>query len=126
MRKSYLVKLSSLFKSPYKSLQAVEVSIQSMGFYYRRYGDHGLKDEIILIRNVTTRYVQFVLYNLNFINFYKVSIYCQIEELLCHCCSVKAFSNKRILARCDTLYDIKTDDPAPTSSVSSVIFMSSR
>lgn len=73
MRKSYLVKWSPLFKSSYKSLQAAEVSNRRMSFYYRRYGDNGLK--IILIRNATTQYVQFVLYNLNFIHFYKVSIY---------------------------------------------------
>lgn len=125
MRKSHLVKLSSLFKSPYKSLRAVEVSSHSMSFYCRRQGDNRLKDEIILISSVTTRYVRFALYNLKFINFYKVSIYCQAQELLCHCCSVKAFSNKRILAGCDTLYDIKIDGPTPTSCVSSVTFLSS-
>ena len=96
MRKSYLVKLSSLFKSPYKSLQAVEVSSHGTSFYYIRCGGNELKDKIILIRNATTLYVQFVFYSLNFINFYKVSLYCQAQELLCHCCSVKAFSNKRI------------------------------
>ena len=45
----------------------------------------------ILIRNATTGCVWFVFYNLNFINFYKVSLYCQAWELLCHCCSDKAF-----------------------------------
>lgn len=105
MRKSHLVKLSSLSKSPYKSLQAVEVSSHGVSFHNRRYGDNRLKEEIILISSVTPRYVQFALYNLNFINFYKVSIYCQAQELLCHCCSVNASSNKRILAGCDILYD---------------------
>lgn len=125
MRKSHLIKLSSLFKSPYKSLQAVEVSSHSVSFYNRRYRDNRLKDEIILTSSVIPQYVQFALYNLNFINFYKVSIYCQAWELLCHCCSVNASSNERILAGCDTLYDIKTDDPTPTSCVSSITFMSS-
>lgn len=54
MRKSYFVKLSPLFQSPHKSLQAVEISSHSMSFYCKRYGDNGLKDKIILIRNATT------------------------------------------------------------------------
>lgn len=114
MRKSYLIKLSSLFKSPYKSLQAVEVSSHSTSFYYRRHEDNELK--IILIRNATARCAWFVFYDLNFINFHKVSLLSDLGSCRVTVAQSKLFKIKESQPECDIIPDMMIADPTPTSS----------